>query len=243
MLTPPRTEKNCFLLASPWALWEAKVCFLQSHLWQQQSQSLWCQDFSSKLSTPAGRNDEEVVEVRRTSRNGLRAFPFLCVTEPGTAPPQRQQRSTPFLLCITWIPMEAALLVSCSLTSLQVIYGLSHSVTHWHFSPAVLWGHAAPHPPTNSLNVLEQRRDVPQVEFEDLSYRRCDTSSPRIWKGKVWLSFAVLFPLVNPVNVVQVPAWRMEEHCWILLCNCTWQWERKITAHPWLWRLLGRYPN
>lgn len=102
-------------------------------------------------------------------------------------------RSAPFPLCIPRIPVEAALLGGEKLT-LQVIYGFSHHVTHWHFPPTVSWVYAAPHPATNSLEVLEQRRDMPPVEFEDLSHRRCDTSSPRIWK--VWLSFAVLFPLI-----------------------------------------------
>lgn len=191
-----------------------------------------------------------MVEVKRTPEDGVRAFPFLCVTEPGTAPPQRQWKSTPFPLCIPKIPMEAALLMRCSvergslcrwfMASVPVWHtGICHQLYHEYLQPLIL--------PQIPWKFLRRRRDVPPVEFEDLSYRRCDSSSPHIWKVKVWLSFAGLFPLILWMwSRCQHGGWNSTVPLlcnWVLLCNCTWQWERKITAHPWLWRLLGRYPN
>jgi len=102
-----------------------------------------------------------------------------------------------------WLPTEAALLVKGSagrglrrlspgeiwLQSIcDTVALFTNSVTstcspsHWRVAK-------------NSPKVSEQRNGVSQVGFEDLSYTRdVVPPPPHIWKGKVWLSFAELFP-------------------------------------------------
>lgn len=202
VLAPPRAEENRFTLGFSLGLLGNRGSHVHS---SSRPKHCGAGDLSSKPSKPLWQNTgQEMVVVKRTSGNGVRAFLSLLVTKPGTATFAEtvEVNSHPHFA----LPIEAALLVKGSMGR-----GLPHQ------SPRELWLQSvcdtmalftnsvtSSHSPSrwrvakNSLKAPKQRSDVSQIGFEDLSYiRDVIPPPPRIWKGKVWLSFAELFPQVS----------------------------------------------
>lgn len=117
------------------------------------------------------------------TRCGLTLFPVLhyVVTYRGS-PAGEELNGERLLLSVSrWI-MASVTMWCC---------GTFHHQCYEYMQPVVLESGQ------NSLKVPEQRSDVSQVVFEDLSYIRDVMPALRIGNGKVWLSFAELLPWVS----------------------------------------------